>query len=460
MIRGEHSSRAVRALEETFALELGSGVIQRVWSESDVSVLAAVGEGMVGTPGVSARLFGALAAAGVNIRAIAQGASERSISAAVPTVDADRALRAAHGGFYLSPQTISLAVIGPGNVGRALLEQIRVAAPRLHASHGLDLRLRLLMGTRRSVGDPLGLDWSSWERAYSETAETASLDTVAPCLRDAPWPHAAVIDLSASDEVADRYAEWLAAGIHVITPNKRAGSGPAERYRAIQHACTTGRALFKCEATVGAGLPIVGTVRDLVHTGDEVDSIECVLSGTLAWLLNGFDGRSPFSELVREARERGFTEPDPRDDLSGMDVARKLVILAREIGAELDLDHVEVRSLVPEAIASVPLEEALARLETMDEPMAAELSKAADSGVLRHVATLSRDGRAEVGLRALSATHAFAHLRGTDNCVQFRTSRYRDNPLVVQGPGAGPDVTAAGVFSDLLRLAAHLGARL
>jgi homoserine dehydrogenase len=225
---------------------------------------------------------------------------------------------------------------------------------------------------------------------------------------------------------------------------------------AIQRACAEG-ARFRYEATVCAGLPVVQTLRDLLDTGDELLAAEGMFSGTLAWLCNRHDGAQPFSALVREAHALGYTEPDPRDDLSGMDVARKLVILAREAGWSLSLDDVSVESLVPAALADLPRDEFMQRLDELDAPMAAKLAQArACHGVLRHVAHLDHNGHASVSLVVLPSDHAFAHTRLTDNVVQFRTRRYCDNPMLVQGPGAGPEVTAAGVFADLLRIAESL----
>ena len=271
--------------------------------------------------------------------------------------------------------------------------------------------------------------------------------------------HALLIDCSASDAVAGHYADWLAAGLHVVTPNKLASSGPLPRWQAIRAACADGTR-FRYEATVCAGLPVVQTLRDLLDTGDELLAVEGMFSGTLAWLCNRHDGHQPFSALVREAHALGYTEPDPRDDLSGLDVARKLVILAREAGWPLSLEDVDLQSLVPAELAALPLDEFMQRLDALDAPMAAQLAEAhAKGGVLRHVAHLDRHGRASVRLVVLPATHAFAHTRLTDNIVQFTTRRYCDNPLSVQGPGAGPEVTAAGVFTDLLRIAESLEAR-
>jgi aspartokinase/homoserine dehydrogenase 1 len=261
------------------------------------------------------------------------------------------------------------------------------------------------------------------------------------------------VDCSPSDAVAERYAGWLAAGLHVVTPNKHAGSGRFSRYRAIRDAARPGTAEFRYDTTVGAGLPVIQTLRELIAAGDDVRAIDGVLSGTLAWLCDRFDGRRPFSALVREAHAAGVTEPDPRDDLSGADAARKLVILARELSRPLTVDAVQVDDLVPEALRGAPLAEFLARLELLDPPLAARLAEArAAGGVLRHVVHWGADDGARVGLVVLPRHHPFADLASSENVVQF-TTRARPRPVVVQGPGAGPAVTAERVLAELRRVA-------
>ena len=460
VVREPDADAARAVLLDEFARELASAQVQGVQVVPGISVLAAVGDGMAGTPGVAAQLFGALARARVNIRAIAQGASERNISVAIAAEDQTRALRAAHAAFWLSPQTVALAVIGPGKVGAALLDQLQAALPRLRLDANIDLRLRAL-ATSSKLWLSEHRDSADWRARMHHAPIAADLSSIASHLLDTHMPHAAIIDCSASNAVAEYYPQWLAAGIHVITPNKQAGAGPLDRYEAIRSARAHGGARFRYEATVGAGLPVISTLRDLLDTGDELIAIDGILSGTLAWLFNRFDGSVPFSELVREAHALGYTEPDPRDDLSGTDVARKLVILAREAGMPLSLGDVDVQSLVPERLRDADRDGFMASLHELDAPMLSAYDAARDRGcVLRYVARLQQDGKARVALLELPDDHAFAHLRLTDNCVQFTTRRYRDNPLIVQGPGAGPEVTAAGVFSDLLRLSAALGARL
>ncbi|MDZ4812165.1 MAG: bifunctional aspartate kinase/homoserine dehydrogenase I [Pseudomonadota bacterium] len=462
VVRAQDAERAGKALNDVFSRELERGAIQAIAVQTGISVLAVVGDGMAGIPGIAARLFDHLGRGHVNVRAIAQGASERNISVAIDTRDAAKALRVVHAGFYLSAQTISIGVIGPGNVGSALLEQLAAVQDKLRRDVGLDLRVRAIAGSRKWLQDARGIDLACWKGAYAELSagDEVDLDAFAAHVHAEHLPHALIVDCSASDKVAARYAQWLARGIHIITPNKNAGSGPLERYRAIQTATRAGAARFRYEATVGAGLPVISTLRDLIDTGDEIQSIEGMFSGTLAFLFNRFDGTQPFSELVREARKLGYTEPDPRDDLDGRDVARKLVILAREQGLAIELKDVEVSSLVPDAMGGGDVESFMAKVSAMDVPMQALLDAArSENKVLRFVARLTRDGKASVGLVALPRDHAFANARLTDNVVQFCTRRYSSNPLVVQGPGAGPEVTAAGVFADLLRVSAHLGAK-
>ncbi len=268
-----------------------------------------------------------------------------------------------------------------------------------------------------------------------------------------------IVDCTSSETLARSYVDWLRRGIHVVTPNKKAGSADYEYYDALRRASREGSAHYLYETTVGAGLPILQTLRDLTQTGDEVVRVEGVLSGTLSYLFNSFDGSRPFSEVVAEARQKGFTEPDPRDDLSGMDVARKVVILAREMGLRAEIEDVDLQGLIPPGLETGTVDEFLARLREHDQGISALFEEARARGErLRFVGSVERGGKATVRLQSVPASHALARLHLTDNLVQFQTSRYTPNPLIVQGPGAGPEVTAGGIFADILRLAAYLGA--
>ena len=441
---------AVETIQVEYATELAAGQVQGVSCDADAAVLAVVGSAMRGQPGVAARFFGALARCGINVKAIAQGGSERNITAAVAGDEAARAVRAVHAAFYLSPQTVSIGLIGTGHVGRALLDQLQEQAPRLEER--FSLRIRAVADSRRMM---LG---EAIDRQPGEGDPAADLDALVDHVAAEHLPHAVLIDCTADDGIAERHADWLARGIHVVTPNKKGIAGGLDRYRRIREAARASGARYGCETTVGAGLPVIHTLRDLIDTGDRVIEIEGMLSGTLAWLFHGYDGSTSFAELVREAWQAGYTEPDPRDDLSGLDVARKLVILARELGLALEIANVPVESLIPDGLADGDVEAFLAALRAHDDAMAQRVRDArAEGGVLRFVARLDAGGQAAVGLTTVPLDHPFAQARTTDNVVRFRTRRYDANPLVVQGPGAGPEVTAAGVFADLLRLGAGLG---
>jgi aspartokinase/homoserine dehydrogenase 1 len=452
--------RAEEAVRRAFDAELRDGQIQHVEVALGMSILAVVGDGMAGAHGVAAKVFNSLGDAAISVRAIAQGASERNISVVVDGKGAARALRAVHAAFYLSPNTMSIGLIGPGTVGRVLLAQIATQVERLRALN-LDLRVRGIASSKRMLLEENSVDLSRWAERMAESGEPLDLQRFINHVQADYVPHTVLIDCTASAEVADQYCDWLSRGIHVVTPNKKANSGALPYYRSLHEAKRAAGTHYLYEATVGAGLPVIQTLRDLRGTGDDIMQIEGILSGTLAYLFNVFDGSESFSSIVRSARAKGYTEPDPRDDLSGMDVARKLIILGREMGLTLEMSDVQVEGLVPAALSRCSVDEFMSRLPESDAAMAASLADARKKNqVLRYVGRIDAAGKAIVGLMRLDSTHAFANIALTDNVVRFATRRYCDNPLIVQGPGAGPEVTAAGVFSDLLRLSAYLGAHI
>jgi bifunctional aspartokinase / homoserine dehydrogenase 1 len=460
-IPAEQAERAAVVVRGAFDRELTGGQIQRVDVDLGLAILAVVGDGMAGMPGVSAKVFSALGGSAVNVRAIAQGASERNISVVIEAKDATRALRAVHSSFYLSPHTLSIGVIGPGTVGRVLLDQLASQSSRLREQFQIDLRVRGILASERMVLSDSGVDLTNWREELKGAATAADLDRFVEHLNVDHLPHTVLIDCTASESVAHHYPQWLASGIHVVTPNKKANSAPLAFYREVRSAGRTSGAHYLYEATVGAGLPVIQTLRDLRETGDDIESIEGIFSGTLAYLFNVYDGSVAFSDIVRDAKQRGYTEPDPRDDLSGMDVARKLIILGREMGLALELSDVKVESLVPPGLSSASIDEFMSALPKFDAGMSERLKAALGRGkVLRYVGRITAKGEATVGLIELDRTHAFANMALTDNVVRFATGRYNANALIVQGPGAGPEVTAGGVFADLLRLSAYLGAHI
>jgi bifunctional aspartokinase / homoserine dehydrogenase 1 len=456
----EGSAELVKTVvEKAFSVELSQGQIQSIEVTTGCGVLAVVGDGMAGIPGVAGRFFRTLGSAGINVRAIAQGASERNISAVIDTKEMTRALRTVHASFYLSAKTVSIGLIGPGAVGSALLDQLAGEVSRLRNVFNLDLRLRAVGSSKNMLLDDQFIKLDDW-RSLVESAGKMNLEQFVDHVQAEHLPHAVVIDCTAESDIADQYGEWLRRGIHVITPNKRAHSGPIEYYASLKNISQSANTHFLYEATVGAGLPVIQTLKDLVETGDEIESISGIFSGTLSYLFNVFDGKRPFSEIVREACSHGYTEPDPRDDLSGLDVARKAVILAREVGLDLELQEVHVESLVPEELIKAEVQEFLERLAEHDDALGKRYQSARQAGqVLRYVADLNIKTR-DVGVRLqeFPVDHPFASISLTDNIVQFVTRRYCKNPLIIRGPGAGPDVTAAGIFADLLRLCSMLSA--
>ena len=451
------AERAGQVVREAFADELESGQIQRVEVTGSQSIVAVVGDGMAGTPGVAGRFFSNLGRAGINVRAIAQGSSERNISAVIDSDESTRALRAAHSGFYLSSKTISIGVIGTGTVGAALLRQLEKQADRLHREFNLDLRVRAIARSKAMLLGERRIDLGNWEQEFEDSSVEIDVEAFEQHVNPDHLPHALIIDCTAAESVAARYAGWLERGVHVITPNKKAFSSSYEGYRSLQESADKGSSHFFYETTVGAALPIITTLCDLIYTGDDVRSVQGIFSGTLAYLFNIYDGSTPFSDIVRQAKTSGYTEPDPRDDLSGMDVARKLTILARELGQTIEIGDFPVQSLVPEALRNCSIEEFLDRLPEYDGDIQSLYEGAqAEGKQLRYVGHLDAAGNARVGLESVAADHPFSNINLTDNIVQFETQRYSANPLVVQGPGAGPEVTAGGVFADLLRLANYL----
>ncbi|KAL5571776.1 hypothetical protein UlMin_021373 [Ulmus minor] len=450
------------ALESRFRQALEAGRLSQVAVIPNCSILAAVGQKMASTPGVSATLFNALAKANINVRAIAQGCSEYNITVVLKREDCIRALRAVHSRFYLSRTTIAMGIIGPGLIGATLLDQLRDQAATLKEEFNIDLRVVGITGSSTMLLSNSGIDLSTWRELLKQKGEAAEMEKFVQHVRGNHFiPNTVLVDCTADSAVASHYYDWMRKGIHVVTPNKKANSGPLDQYlklRALQRQSYTH---YFYEATVGAGLPIISTLRGLLETGDKILRIEGIFSGTLSYIFNNFvDGRT-FSEVVAEAKKAGYTEPDPRDDLSGTDVRRKVIILARESGLKLELSDIPVESLVPKPLeACASAEEFMQKLSEFDDDLTKEREIAEEAGeVLRYVGVVDVVNQiGEVKLRRYKKDHPFAQLSGSDNIIAFTTTRYKEQPLIVRGPGAGAQVTAGGVFCDILRLASYLGA--
>jgi aspartokinase/homoserine dehydrogenase 1 len=440
---------ARRAVAEEFLLERRAGIVDALVVEDGMSIVAAVGAGMRERPGIAGRLFGVLGDYGVNVRAIAQGSSELNISFVVRAADESRTLNVVHEAFYTPHERrVDLAVAGPGRVGAALLGQIQAQRPALERQYGLRLRVIGLAGRRGAVLDPEGLDCGeALERVRREAR--GSLDELVAELTRERWPRKVFVDCTASAEAAAHYDRLLRHGVSVVTANKLRLAGPLDDWHALA-AARPGRLFY--ETTVGAGLPVIRTLGDLCATGDRVIRIDGLLSGTLGFLAAELGRGRRFSEAVRAAYDLGYTEPDPREDLSGQDVARKLIILGRLAGMDLEPADVETESLLPRSDGSArSLEAFWERLTELDEPFAERQRRAREAGRrLCYLGTVG-EGRAAVRLEAVGPDHPCGQLDGTDNLIAFTTDRYRESPLVVRGPGAGPEVTAAGVLADVLR---------
>ncbi|KAI8476646.1 MAG: homoserine dehydrogenase [Monoraphidium minutum] len=363
---------------------------------------------------------------------------------------------------------LCVGVIGPGLIGKALVQQLRQQTPVLARELGVTLALVAVANSKRQLLSPLGAPLqleADADADWGETLQSQGAPLDLPALGAhvaAPGGWGVIVDCTASEQVPDHYESWLAGGLHVVTPNKKMGAGDIKRYRAAQAAARAGGGRLLAEASVGAGLPIMSTLRDMIETGDQVTRIEGILSGTLSFIFNTFRPGDAFSSVVARAKELGYTEPDPREDLSGMDVARKVVILARGCGLDADLGQLQVDSLVPEPLRGLAsADEFMARLPEFDNEMASRAdAAAAEGGVLRYVGVVdAAAGTASVTLKSFPADHPFAALRGSDNLVCFTTRRYCATPLVVRGPGAGADVTAAGVFGDVLQIARSVAPR-
>lgn len=460
-VKASEGDLAVSVLNKRFADAVAAGRVSAVQQINSCSVLAAVGQGMVARKGVAATMMGALAKANVNIKAIAQGSSEYNITVLIDQTDSVRALRAVHARFYLSDVPIGVGLVGPGLIGATLLTQLSEQAKQLREEFNIDLRVLGIASSSRMLLSERGVDLSNWKEEFEAKSQPVDLAKFGEHLSQSYVPNSSIVDCTASDVPPTHYLQWMKQGHHIITPNKKLGSGPLDRYNAIRREQRNSYVHFFYEGTVGAGLPIIGTLKHLLETGDRIIRIEGIFSGTLSYIFNTFGPGRPFSEVVAQAKAAGYTEPDPRDDLNGTDVARKVAILARECGLMVELDDIPVQSLVPEPLRAVQSStEYMERLPQYDADMEAQLKEAEEAGeCLRYVGVVDCEGKAgSVELRRYPKSHPFAQLQGSDNIIAFTTARYFRQPLIVRGPGAGADVTAGGVFSDLLRLAAYLGA--
>ncbi|MEM7050272.1 MAG: bifunctional aspartate kinase/homoserine dehydrogenase I [Acidobacteriota bacterium] len=450
---------ARRAIDDEFSLEREAGLIEELVVEEDLSIVAVVGSGMSEQTGIAGRLFASLGAHRINVRAIAQGSSERNISLVVDGEDEERAVQTVHEAFFAGPrQAVEIFLAGTGRVGAAFLQQLASERERLAAA-GLDLRLAAVANSQTMVASPQGLDPADAAERLATGGEPCGVAGLVDFALGDARSRRIFVDCTASDDVAGFYDRLLEEDVAVVTANKRRLAGPLATFRPLIPNLGAGRSGGRLyfETTVGAGLPVVRSLADLVATGDRLISVEGLFSGTLSFLLDRLESGMAFSEAVRSAHDLGLTEPDPRDDLGGQDVARKLLILARVAGLELEPEDVRVEPLITaeDARPDLDLEDFWQHLPSLDEAFEAQRRDADTEGFrLRYRASLV-EGRARVALDPVPNDHPLASARSTENLVVLTTERYQSPPLTIRGPGAGPEVTAAGVFADVLRAVAE-----
>jgi aspartokinase/homoserine dehydrogenase 1 len=458
----EDTQAAENALKDEFAHETRSGSIEKPAVEKELSIIAVVGSAMKSTTGVSGKVFHALGRNGINVIAIAQGSSETNISAVISRQDESKALNAIHDAFFLAGQrSVNLFLIGTGLIAGTLLDQISSHRETLADKDKIRINLIGAADVNNMVFSEEGLDPKKTkailEDGKNSGAQPLNLSAFIEKMVSLNLPNSCFCDCTASDEIAASYGKIIQHSIPIVTPNKKANSGSLDYYRKLISYSRERGIPYLYETTVCAGLPVISTLRDLYLSGDRVSRIEAVLSGTLSYIFNSFDGSKTFSALVREAKAKGYTEPDPRDDLNAMDAARKALILARECGLPLEFANVDIEPILPPAcFKAKDIEAFFKELEKSDGAFEKRRAEAAAEGkLLRYVAVIE-EGKAKIALRAEIGTSPFRTLVDSDNIVVLTTARYSKLPMVIKGPGAGAQVTAGGVFADIVRIARTL----
>ena len=443
-------------IEQEFELELHAGKLEPVKIETNLSILAIVGENMKKTPGISGKLFNSLGRNGVNVVAIAQGSSEYNISVIIYNEDLSKALNAVHDAFFAELQkTLNVFVVGVGNIGTELLSQIKGHKEFLAKNNLINIKILGLTNTKKMLIDVDGIDLGNWKELLNASEKEANLEEFIRQMKKLNLPNCVFIDNTASPYPSKFYKGAFEASISVVTCNKIANSGEYAQFAELKNTAQKHGVDFYYETNVGAGLPIIKTLNDLIVSGDKISKIEAILSGTISFIFNNFKGDANFHDVVKLAQEKGFTEPDPRDDLGGIDFMRKMLILARNAGIEMEASDVKLGEIIPVSCAKAPsVADFYQELKNANDYFEQVKKEAENTGkVLRYIGKLE-NGKVEISMQAVGADHPFYALSGSDNIIAFTTDRYNETQMVVKGPGAGAAVTAAGVFADLVKVGA------
>ena len=452
-IADKDAQLAKAVIDKEFENEISLFKIDPLGIESHLSIVAVVGDKMKSHQGISGKMFSTLGKNNVNIRAIAQGASERNITAVISESDVKKALNCLHEQFFEEEtKQVNLFIAGVGNVGKSLIEQIKQQKKYIKSTLKIKLKVIALSNSRTMVFDENGLDLEDWESALKKGQPTEPM-AFFEATKNLNLRNSIFIDITANESIANTYSHYLKHSISVVACNKIACSNTFENYKELKQLSHKYNVPFLFETNVGAGLPVIDTLKHLINSGDKVHTVNAVLSGSLNFIFNNFNKNTTFHDVVKQAQSEGFTEPDPRIDLSGVDVARKLLILARESGEMLEMDAIENDPFLPkECMEAASVELFYETLKT-NEAVFQKLFSSAESNQckLKYVATF-KDGRSKVGLQEIPAGHPFYNLEGKDNIVMFYTNRYSDQPMIIKGAGAGSEVTASGLFADIIRI--------
>ncbi|GEO07089.1 bifunctional aspartate kinase/homoserine dehydrogenase I [Adhaeribacter aerolatus] len=454
-INQKDATRAQQTVEEEFRLEMQAGIVDKVQIENNLAIVALVGSNMRNTPGIAGKLFSALGRNGINISAIAQGTSELNISCVIQKKDEEKALNTLHESFFLSEtKTLHLFVVGTGTVGATLMDQISGQAANLYKGHNIALKLIGLSNSKTAIFNEAGIPLDSCKEALQNSTQPSNIETFVDKILELNLPNAIFVDCTASAEVASVYNTLLDKSISVVTPNKIAASGNYHTYKELKTLAAKRGVKFLFETNVGAGLPIISTLNDLIRSGDTVLKIEGIFSGTMNYLFNTVSADKKLSTVVQEAMDLGYAEPDPRIDLSGKDVARKILILARETGENLELEDVAIKPFLPaNCLQDGPMDEFWQNLRDYENTFETQRAELENQGKGYRLIAAWEEGKARVELREIEKGHPFYSVSGSDNIILFTTERYKVQPLIVKGSGAGAEVTAAGVFADIIRIA-------